>query len=52
MKSYKNILLEKAGYEAEIYYRVKRSMIQDKERKLKELYNDGLRQMIIEYLKK
>ena len=52
MKSYKSILLEKAGYEAEVYYRKMRSMIQDKERKLKELYNDGLRQMIIEYLKK
>jgi hypothetical protein len=52
MKSYKSILLENAGYEAEVYYRKMRSMIQDKERKLKELYNDGLRQMIIEYLKK
>ena len=52
MKSYKNILLENAGYEAEVYYRKMRSMIQNKELKLKELYNDGLRQMIIEYLKK
>ena len=52
MKSYKNILLENVGYEAKVYYRKMRSMIQDKERKLKELYNDGLRQMIIEYLKK
>lgn len=52
MKSYKSILLENAGYEAEVYYRKMRSMIQNKELKLKELYNDGLRQMIIEYLKK
>jgi hypothetical protein len=52
MKSYKSILLENAGYEAEVYYRKMRALIQNKELKLKELYNDGLRQMIIEYLKK
>ena len=52
MKSYKSILLENADYEAEVYYRKMRAMVQGKEHKIKELYNDGLRQMIIEYLKK
>lgn len=52
MKSFKNILLENAGYEAEVYYRKMRALVQGKELKIKELYKDSLRRMIIEYLKK